>query len=101
QADIDIVGDGSLPFFHEVEVAVVMARVLSSLPIPPITIRVNNRKIVQGYCEAVGVTDVEGALRCLDKLDKIGAEGVGEEMAELGFAEEAREKLLQMAQIQG
>ncbi|KWZ72076.1 MAG: histidine--tRNA ligase [Winkia neuii] len=101
QADIDIVGDGELPFFHEVEVAVVMARVLSSLPLPPVHIRVNNRKIVQGYCEALGIENVEGALRALDKLDKIGPGGVASEMEELSFSTKAQEKLLQMAQIKG
>ncbi|MDU0967775.1 MAG: histidine--tRNA ligase [Actinomycetaceae bacterium] len=101
QADIDVVGDGSLPFAYEVEVALVMADALEALPIPPVTILVNNRKVVQGFCEALGVEDVEGALRCLDKLDKIGAEGVADEMRELGFADEAIEKLAQMATISG
>ncbi|MDO4664775.1 MAG: histidine--tRNA ligase [Actinomycetaceae bacterium] len=101
QADIDIVGDGELAFHNEVEVAVVMARALGALPIPPITIRVNNRKIVQGYCESLGIEDIEGALRCLDKLEKIGPEGVLEQMAELGFSKNQSQKLLDMAEIKG
>ncbi|MBD3688763.1 histidine--tRNA ligase [Nanchangia anserum] len=101
QADIDVVGDGTLPFAYEVEVALVMADALAALPIPEATILVNNRKVVQGFCEALGIDDVEGALRSLDKLDKIGPDGVAAEMRELGFAEDAIAKLAQMAQIGG
>lgn len=101
QADIDVVGDGELPFFYEVEVALVMADALAALPIPKATILVNNRKVVQGCCEAVGIVDVEGALRCLDKLDKIGADAVAAEMADLGFDERAIAILAQMAAIGG
>jgi len=72
QADIDIVGDGSLPFHHEVEVALVAAEALSSLPLPPIRMRVNNRKVAEGFYLGLGVLDSGAVLRVMDKLDKIG-----------------------------
>lgn len=99
QADIDVVGLGELPFHYEVDLPLVMAEALMSLPIPPVHVLVNNRKVVQGVCEGIGVTDVESALRGLDKLDKIGPEGVREELAEAGLSPEQIDVLLRMAKI--
>ena len=99
QADIDVVGLGELPFHYEVDLPLVMAEALMSLPIPPVHVLVNNRKVVQGVCEGIGVSDVESALRGLDKLDKIGPEGVREELAEAGLSPEQIDVLLRMAKI--
>ena len=99
QADIDVVGLGELPFHYEVDLPLVMAEALMSLPIPPVHVLVNNRKVVQGICEGLGVDDVESALRGLDKLDKIGPEGVAEELAEAGLEQPQIDVLLRMAQI--
>lgn len=99
QADIDIVGDGQLAFHHEIEVALVMVEALSRLPIPRATLLVNNRKILQGVCEGVGVSDIEVALRNLDKLEKIGSSAVLEAMLAEGIEREGAEKLLDLAQI--
>ena len=99
QADIDVVGLGDLPFHYEVDLPLVMAEALMSLPIPPVHVLVNNRKVVQGVCEGIGVSDVESALRGLDKLDKIGPEGVREELAEAGLSPAQIDVLLRMAKI--
>lgn len=99
QADIDVVGNGELPFHYEVELPLVMAEALTTLPIPPVHVLVNNRKVVQGVCEGIGVTDVDAALRGLDKLDKIGPEGVVEELAASGIADTQSATLLDMATI--
>jgi len=99
QADIDVVGVGQLPFHFEVDLPLVMAEALNSLPLPPVRVLVNNRKVVQGVCEAAGVTDVEAALRGLDKLDKIGPDGVREELAQSGIATDQAGALLALAQI--
>jgi len=76
-----------------------MAEALNNLPIPPVRVLVNNRKVVQGVCESLGVTDVEAALRGLDKIDKIGPGGVASELADSGIAGEQASALLRMAQI--
>ena len=99
QADIDVVGNGELPFHFEVDLPLVMAEALNNLPIPPVRVLVNNRKVVQGVCESLGVADVEAALRGLDKIDKIGPEGVAKELAESGIDGDQASVLLQMAQI--
>ena len=49
QADVDVVGDGTLAFHHDVEVAAVMAEALGSLELPPLTMQVNNRKLIEGF----------------------------------------------------
>ena len=59
----------------------------------------NNRKVVQGACECLGVDDVDAALRGLDKLDKIGAEGVAGELAASGIGAAQARALLEMARI--
>lgn len=99
QADIDVVGEGTLPFHYEVDLPLVMAEALATLPIPKVSVLVNNRKVVQGVCESVGVTSVEAALRGLDKIDKIGPEGVAVELSQSGITGTQADTLLEMASI--
>src|SRR5690625_1856339 len=79
QADIDIVGDGQLPFRSDVEIAVVMARALEALKVGQFTLRVNNRKLSEGFYRAVGLSDSAAVLRAVDKLEKIGPDKVAAE----------------------
>lgn len=72
QCDIDVIGDGELPSFYDAEVVRLLAVVTGKLPIPAVTIRVNNRKVLQGFYEGLGITDTNAVLRAVDKLDKIG-----------------------------
>ncbi|MFC0675385.1 histidine--tRNA ligase [Brachybacterium hainanense] len=76
QADLDVIGQDSLPGHVEAEVAVVMAEILAQLPLPGFTIHVNNRKLSEGFFRSVGIQDHEAVLRGLDKLPKIGREAV-------------------------
>lgn len=99
QADIDVVGRDTLPEHLESEVAIVMARALAALPIPAVRMHVNNRQLVEGFYEGVGITDVAGALRSVDKLDKIGPEGVAKELTAQGVDERAADAVLQLARI--
>jgi len=100
QADIDVVDRDSLPFHYDVEVAVVVAEALRGLPIPPVTVQVNNRKLAEGFFRGVGATDPDAALRAVDKLDKVGPDGVLRLLtAEAGVTEEAARRCLEMASI--
>ena len=99
QADIDVVARDTLPAHIEAEVAVVMARALAALPIPRATMHINNRRLVEGFYRAVGVEDIPGALRSVDKLDKIGADGVRAELAAKGVSETAQDAVLELAKI--
>ncbi|MGC4875543.1 histidine--tRNA ligase [Micromonospora sp. DT43] len=100
QADIDIVDRDTLAPHHEAEMPLVIGDALRALPIPPVTIQVNNRKIWEGFFRGIGVTDPEAALRTVDKLDKIGPVKVAELLAETAGASEAQAKAcLSLAEI--
>ena len=100
QADIDVVGDGELPFRYDVEIALVIAEALSALPIPDFRLRVNNRKLAEGFYRGIGLEDTAGVLRSIDKLEKIGPEKVAELLkSELGATDEQAQKALQLAAI--
>jgi histidyl-tRNA synthetase len=86
QADIDIVDRDTLPFHYEVEIPLVVGDALSGLPIPPVRIQVNNRKLAQGFYRGLGIEDTEAALRAVDRLDRIGPAGVAEQLAQTAGA---------------
>ncbi|WP_077487850.1 histidine--tRNA ligase [Sinomonas mesophila] len=100
QADIDVVGDGQLPFRYDVELALVIAEALSALPIPEFRLRVNNRKLAEGFYRGIGLTDTGGVLRSIDKLEKVGPERVAELLQEeLGATPEQAKAALELASI--
>jgi histidyl-tRNA synthetase len=76
QADIDVVAKDTLPFHHDLEIARVMAEALSRLPLPPLRLQVNNRKLIEGFYRGVGAIDTAAVMRVVDKLDKVPAEVV-------------------------
>ena len=100
QADIDVVGDGELPFRYDVTLALVVVDALSKLPIPDFKLRVNNRKLAEGFYLGLGLTDTAAVLRSIDKLEKIGADAVAQELQrEAGASEEQAQAALELAQI--
>lgn len=100
QADIDVVGADQLAFHHEIEVPLVMVDALSKLPIPRVIIRASNRKLAQGFYEAIGLEDVEETLRILDKLEKVGPAAIKEMLAEgVGANDQQAELALKLASI--
>ncbi|KYH44705.1 histidine--tRNA ligase [Branchiibius sp. NY16-3462-2] len=99
QADIDIVDTGELPFHYEVELPLVIADVFGRLPVGEYVILVNNRKICEGFYLGLGIEDVVQTLRTIDKLDKIGADGVAKVLAQQGLREEQIRQCLALAEI--
>ena len=100
QADVDVVGQDTLAFHHEVELPLVMVDALSKLPIPKVTVRASNRKLAQGFYEAIGIEDTEGTLRVMDKLDKVGASAVAEMLTEeVGANAQQADLAVQLASI--
>ena len=77
QADIDIIGDGKLDIINEAEIPSVIYNTFTKLGITKFKIRVNNRKILNGFYAMNGMSEKAGEImRTVDKLDKIGAEKV-------------------------
>ena len=99
QADIDIIGRDELHLDADIEVTTVMAEALSRLPLPPITLRINNRKLIEGFYLGLGLGDPAGVMRGIDKLDKIGADGVRAELDRLGLTGDQIQACLDLAQI--
>ncbi|WP_340076577.1 histidine--tRNA ligase [Leptobacterium sp. I13] len=92
QCDADVVGSQSL--WQEVEFLQLYDAVFSDLKITGVTIKLNNRKILSGIAEVIGAADkLIDFTVALDKLDKIGKEGVIKEMLEKGIASSAIEKV--------
>lgn len=105
QADIDVVAAGELAYHYEVELPLVMAEALGALGaigVPPVRILVNNRKVAEGFYRGLGLDDVDGVLRSIDKLDKIGAGAVAALLvAETDATAEQADACLALAAISG
>jgi histidyl-tRNA synthetase len=99
QADIDVVDVGELSPHFEAEMPLVIADVFSKFPVGDFVIQVNNRKIPNGFYQGIGLADVTGTLRIVDKLDKIGPEKVRELLVESGASAEQADQCLALAEI--
>ncbi|MFR6186291.1 MAG: ATP phosphoribosyltransferase regulatory subunit [Lawsonibacter sp.] len=78
QADIDVIGDGKLDISNEAEIPSIIYKAFTALGLKRFQIRVNNRKILNGFYAMLGLTEQSGdVMRTVDKLDKIGADKVG------------------------
>jgi histidyl-tRNA synthetase len=99
QCDADIIGSNSL--VNEIELVQLMDDVYSELEIP-VTIKINNRKILSGIAEVIGekekIVDITVAI---DKLDKIGVDGVNKELTEKGISSSSIEKLQPLLLFKG
>ncbi|MFK8301366.1 histidine--tRNA ligase [Capnocytophaga stomatis] len=92
QCDADVVGSNSL--WQEVEFVQLYDSVFTSLNLKGVTIKINNRKILSGFAEVIGESEkLIDFTVALDKLDKIGQEGVVKEMLSKGISEQAIEKI--------
>ena len=103
QADIDIIGDGKLDIANEAEIPSIIYQTFTRLGLKRFQIRVNNRKILNGFYAMLGLTEQSGdIMRTVDKLDKIGPDKVrGLLTGELGLTEEAAGDILRFIAITG
>ena len=103
QADIDIIGDGQLDILNEAEIPAVIYRTFTALGLRRFQIRVNNRKILNGFYAMLGLTEQSGdIMRTVDKLDKIGPDKVKAILTEdLGLSEAQAGEILAFIAIRG
>lgn len=99
QCDIDVVNIDELPIHFDAELPAVLFEAYQALGIPPVEIHISNRKILIGYLQGLGVADTAPLTRALDKLDKIGADGVLKVLADEGVAADVAQKALAFVQI--
>ena len=102
QADIDVIGDGKLDISNEAEIPSIIYRAFTALGLKRFQIRVNNRKILNGFYAMLGLTQQSGEImRTVDKLDKIGAAKVKELLVEGGVSEDSAQEILRFIGISG
>jgi len=100
QCDADVVGSNSL--WQEVELVQLYDAVFTQLGVKGVTIKINNRKILSGIAEVIGASDkLIDFTVALDKLDKIGEDGVKNEMLEKGISIDAIAKVQPLFQFTG
>ena len=103
QADIDIIGDGKLSIVNEAEIPSIIYRTFRTMGLKRFQIRVNNRKILNGFYAMLGLSEKSGdIMRTVDKLDKIGPEKVGEILTDdCGLTRELADEILKFIAIRG
>ena len=103
QADIDIIGDGKLDITNEAEIPSIIYQTFTSLGLTRFQIRVNNRKILNGFYAMLGLTEQSGdIMRTVDKLDKIGADKVRTCLTEdVGLTAEQADEIMRFISITG
>ncbi len=104
QADIDIVGNGSLPDHYDVDAPLVMVEALEGLRpfgLPEATVHANNRKLSEGFYRGIGIDNVDDVLHQVDKLDKIPATEVSQLLqSEAGCTPDQAAACLALAELQ-
>jgi histidyl-tRNA synthetase len=100
QCDADVVGSDSL--IHEIDFVLLFDEVLSNLKLPSFTIKINNRKILSGIAEVSGEADkLIDITVAIDKLDKIGVDGVIKELSDKGLSNEAIQRIQPLLSFHG
>ena len=104
QADIDVIGDGQLDISNDAEIPAIIYRTFTSLGLKRFQIRVNNRKILNGFYAMLGLTAQAGAImRTVDKLEKIGEKSVRDLLTapDIGLSDEQAAEILKFIAIKG
>ena len=102
QCDIDIIGDGELDLINDAELPSVIYTIFKELGFDNFTIRLNNRKILNGLFEDLAQKDkATEILRIIDKIDKIGKEAVMSELQKLGVELNSINKIINFIEIEG
>ncbi|WP_116244789.1 histidine--tRNA ligase [Nocardiopsis sp. FIRDI 009] len=101
QCDIDVINVDSVPLHFDAELPRIVHQVLSGLDLPSWTLNVNNRKVLQGFYEGLEVKDPIAVIRAVDKLHKIGDDGVRDILLGEGLSDEQADACLALARVRG
>lgn len=96
QCDIDVIGRGSLSLLTDAEIPSIIYQIFREMKIGPFVIRINNRKILQGYFESLDIpmTQMTEVMRVIDKLEKIGTGKVVHELMGMGLEQATAQKMM-------
>jgi histidyl-tRNA synthetase len=102
QCDIDVINTDHVPLQYDAELPRIIHEVLTDLALPAWSIRINNRKILQGFYQGLGVADPLAVIRVADKIDKIGVDGVRQLLVgAVGLTDKQAAACLDLASIRG
>jgi histidyl-tRNA synthetase len=102
QCDIDVVNVDRVPLHFDAELPRIVHEVLTALDFGGFRIDINNRKVLQGFYEGLGIGDTAAVLRIADKLDKVGPDGVAAMLStEVGLTTPQIDSVLALARIKG
>ncbi len=102
QCDIDIIGNEELDIAYDAEMPAVIYNVFKKLNLGKFTVRLNNRKVLNGFFESLGLEDkISDILRTIDKIDKIGKENVVECLKEIGVEDDKINRIISFITISG
>lgn len=104
QCDIDVIAVDNLPLSFDAEMPAVIYEVLEGLNIGRVQLRINNRKILIGLLDALGINDEESVTqvtRIIDKLEKIGTESVHKLLEEQSVSSESIKEILSLCKVKG
>lgn len=101
QCDVDIIGNGKLSVIYDAEILSIIYATFKNLGFEDFTIKINNRKILNGFFAFLNIKNTTDVLRIIDKLEKIGEKGVSQELMDLGLSEDTIDKILNFIKIQG
>ena len=102
QADIDVIGDGELDIMNEAEIPAIIYRTFTTLGLTKFKIRVNNRKVLNGFFAILGLSDrASEVMHTIDKLDKIGEEKCRSLLIEGGVSESQAQEIMSFITLSG
>lgn len=101
QCDIDIVGNNSLSILNDAEIPSIIYSIFNNLGFVDFTIKINNRKLLNGFFESLEIQDKSEVLKIIDKIDKIGITTAPEELLNSGLSKEVVERILEFINISG
>jgi histidyl-tRNA synthetase len=99
QCDIDVIDNNDLALHFDAEMPRIVLKIFERLGIDDVVTHINNRKIIQGYYLGLGIQEPMQVIRVVDKLDKIGAEGVRATLRAQQLSDAVIDKCLQLASI--
>ncbi|NLY66185.1 MAG: histidine--tRNA ligase [Tissierellia bacterium] len=101
QCDIDIIGNEKLDIINDAEIPSVIYSTFKDLGFDEFTIKINNRKVLKGFFQYLGIEDSQEVLRTIDKLEKIGQEGVIKELKGQDLEESIIDEIINFINIEG
>ena len=100
QADIDVIDNDSVSLHFDAEMPKLVHKILSAIGLDEVRTHINNRKILQGYYEGLEISEPTKVISIVDKIDKIGPDGVSKLLqSDLGLSEELAQRCLDLAKI--